>query len=856
MCVCLCCTTPNQKQVSNATYPTQMDMITVAGRRERISKSFHFTGSLSRSILLWCLIVQPTHPFNHFATIRRIPPTPPTPLNLASPAMWKNAAAFCGSNRPGMAVAATMGMVAPVTTLQQVTTLRSNDSETTALERSFSSTTNTSPTTTATNSNNASLISTSSRNPRAIVARATQVPSSKDVPTRQEQIQRLKSTHFDVFVVGGGCTGTGIALDGATRGLSTAMIERGDFGTETSSRSTKLIWAGIRYIATGFASLLRFRNLLRPIDAVKDFWGEYQMVQAAHRERKLLVDNNPHLINWVPIAIPIKEWISWPPPFGHPVFASAPITLPLVLKYYDAMSGFTCPPSHIMSVRRAQRKFPQLDEDVKYFQVFYEATHNDARTVTCIALTAAEEGAAVANHVEMIGLVKDETTGKAVGVKCRDNLTGEVFNARAKAIIFAGGPFTDELRKMESEQSKPAVAATAGTHIVLPGYYCPAGIGMLDLNTSDGRFLFFLPWQGHTIVGTTDRKGPAVSTPEPPEEEIRWILREVEKYLSPDLRVRRADVLSAWQGFRPLASDPHAPPDAPVSRDHIISTNPETGVTFITGGKWTTFRHMAKDVLDQVVKRHGLDHAGPCVTEKIPLRGGVGYTRNVPIQLVQEFGVSELTAKHLAQTYGMNAFEVCRMAEPTGEVWPRFGKKLLQTFPYLECEVEYACKKEMVCTLQDMLTLRMRIAYLNKEAALAVAPRVAELMAKSLGWSRREKQKQLDQAVEYISSFGGQYPKDGSAVVSTISDVRDLFNMFDANGNGYIDLTELKGAAKMIGFPFKNDDEAKKVFMRIDEDNDGRITEDEFVKWWNGKSQDTLKKNLGEKFLFSSSKAK
>jgi len=297
-----------------------------------------------------------------------------------------------------------------------------------------------------------------------------------------------------------------------------------------------------------------------------------------------------------------------------------------------------------MSVRRAQRKFPQLDEDVKYFQVFYEAEHNDARTATYIALSAAEEGATVANCVEMIGLVADEN-GKAVGVKCRDNLSGREFEARAKAIIFAGGPFTDQLRKLESPDSKPAVAAAAGTHIVLPGYYCPANIGMLDINTSDGRFLFFLPWQGHTIVGTTDRKGPAVSTPEPPEEEIQWILREVEKYLSPDLRVRRADVLSAWQGFRPLASDPHAPPGAPVSRDHVISTNPETGVTFITGGKWTTYRHMAEDVVDRVVKLHGFD-AGPCVTGKKPLRGGTGYTRNVPIQLVQEFGVSENTAVH------------------------------------------------------------------------------------------------------------------------------------------------------------------------------------------------------------------
>ena len=704
--------------------------------------------------------------------------------------------------------------------------------------------------------------------------------ASKPLPSRNEQIQKLKTTkQYDVLIVGGGATGAGAALDAATRGLSTAMIERGDFGNETSSRSTKLIWAGIRYIATGFASLLRWRNISRPMEALKDFYDEYSMVKSAHKERRyattekslhscfpyfltlllfvhaifarILLENNPHLTYWVPIAIPMNTWLSWPPPFGHPIFASAPITLPGVFKFYDSMSNFSCPPSHIMSIKRANRKFPQLDEGVKYFQIFYEGAHNDARTATYIALTAAEEGATVANYVEMIGLLTDENTGKAIGVKCRDNMTGEVFDTYAKSVVFAGGPFTDQLRKLESPEMKPAVAAAAGTHIVLPGYYCPAGIGMLDINTSDGRFLFFLPWQGHTIVGTTDRKGPVESTPEPPEEEIQWILREVEKYLSSDLRVRRADVLSAWQGFRPLASDPHAPPDAPVSRDHIVSTNPETGVTFITGGKWTTYRHMAEDVIDRILDQtHGLkDKAGPCVTDKLPLRGGVGYTRNVPIQLIQDFGVSESTAQHLASTYGIHAFDVCRLADPTNQVWPRFGSKLLPQFPYLECEIEYACRNEMVCTLKDMLTLRLRIAYLNKDAALSVAPRVADLMANALGWSRSEKKKQLQEAIDHLHSFGGAYPKDDKDVVSTVSDVRDLFRTFDTAGNGYIDLAELQGAAKMLGLPFKDSGAAMKTFEQINKNKDGKITEEEFVAWWD-QSNDKFKKNLGEKFLF------
>lgn len=369
-------------------------------------------------------------------------------------------------------------------------------------------------------------------------------PISVEIPSRDQQIKRLKSKEvFDVLVIGGGATGAGAALDAATRGLSTALIERGDFGNETSSRSTKLIWAGIRYIATAISALLRFKNVLRPMDAFSDFVSEYKMVLGAHKERKILLENNPHLTNWVPIAIPFPSWVSWPAPFGHPVFASAPMVMPAVMKFYDGMSGFTCPSSHIMGKSRAARKFPQLDEDAKYFQVFYEGQHNDARTNTCIALTAAEEGAAVANYVEMVGLIKDKD-GKAVGVKCKDNMTGREFEVHAKAIVFAGGPFTDSLRKIEDPKSSPAVNAAAGTHIVLPEYFCPSGIGMLDINTSDGRFLFFLPWQGHTLIGTTDRKGPAVSSHGPPEEEIEYLLNEVQKYLAGDLKVRRSDVLS------------------------------------------------------------------------------------------------------------------------------------------------------------------------------------------------------------------------------------------------------------------------------------------------------------------------
>ena len=243
------------------------------------------------------------------------------------------------------------------------------------------------------------------------------------------------------------------------------------------------------------------------------------MVLGAHRERRFLMEKQAHLTHWMPIAVPVPQWLSLPAPFGHPLFALAPLMLPLVMKIYDALGGFTCPPSHIMGRRRARRKFPQLDERFKYVQVFYEGMHNDARTAVAVALTAAAEGATVCNHVELVELLHGGPAGAtATGARCRDNLTGREFNVRAKAIVFAGGPFTDELRRLEDAEAPPAVAGAAGTHLVLPSYYCPRGMGMLDINTSDGRFLFFLPWQGAVLVGTTDAKGTPVSSPRPPEQ--------------------------------------------------------------------------------------------------------------------------------------------------------------------------------------------------------------------------------------------------------------------------------------------------------------------------------------------------
>jgi len=650
------------------------------------------------------------------------------------------------------------------------------------------------------------------------------------IPSRDEQLTRLQNgEEYDVLVIGGGATGAGVALDAATRGLKVACIERGDFASETSSRSTKLIWAGIRYLGTATAALLSRNLLIKPVETVKEFMDELRMVFICHQERRFMTTVQQHLCEWLPIVVPFTTWRASPPPMGHPLFGFFPVLAPIVFKFYDALSAFTCPPSYILSRKRAKEYFPQLiEKDLKYCAVFYEAKHNDARTNLAIALTAAGKGAAVANYVEAVDLQQD-SQGKVTGAFVKDNVAGKEWTINAKKVILAGGPFTDELRTMETDREhKPAVRGAAGTHVVLPGYFMPTNLGLLDYNTSDGRFLFMLPWLGHTLVGTTDRKGDAATLPDPPEDDIDWILNECKKYLNPDLKVRRSDVLSAWTGWRPLAVDPHAPDGSPVSRDHIISENPATGVIFIAGGKWTTYRHMAEEVTDKVVGPTG----PPCRTLDLKLYGGELYSNQLPFQLIQKYGMDQIAAEHLASTYGDRAWEVCSLTVPTGEEWPRFDRPIIEGFPYIDAEVIFACR-EYACTIEDILSRRTRLAFLNKKAAVAAIPRVADLMAQEHNWDKKTKMEKMKAARLYVESYGGAMRLKADSLLreAAVESPEKLFAALDRDLNGYIDVHEVAEAASILGLSM-SDEEVCKVFRQMDTEDRGRIGVNEFKSWW------------------------
>jgi len=317
------------------------------------------------------------------------------------------------------------------------------------------------------------------------------------------------------------------------------------------------------------------------------------------------------------------------------------------------------------------------------------------------------------------------------------------------------GPYTDSMRKLDNKNAKNIVSPSSGTHVVLPNYYSPRTMGLLDAQSSDGRVIFFLPWLNHTIVGTTDSPCQVSDLPQPREAEIKWILGEIDKYLSRDVQVRRSDVLSAWNGIRPLVSNPAAVKTEAISREHVIHTNKESGLITVAGGKWTTYREMAEDTIDVLVKNLNIK-AGPCITSNTKLIGAHTWNNNHFVKLIQNYNVESIVARHLSHTYGDQAEDVLLGNAPTGKRWPKYGIPIVDGYPYLEVEVSYAIQKEYARSVVDIIARRTRLAYLNKAAAGDAVPKIIQLMRHELNWddARCERERQL--AETFLATFAGQ----------------------------------------------------------------------------------------------------
>ncbi len=513
---------------------------------------------------------------------------------------------------------------------------------------------------------------------------------------RDEATERLTGERFDVLVIGGGATGAGIALDAAGRGLSVALLERADFSAGTSSRSTKLLHGGVRYLELAVKRLDR---------------AQFRLVKDALHERHTLLHLAPHLASTVPLITPLYSWFELPYYY-------------VGLKAYDLLAGvgYRIGSSRLFGRQETLRHLPGLRPDgLRGSVMYFDGQFDDSRMNVALVRTAAGNGAVVLNHAEVSQLVVE--SGRVVGARFDDKVGGASHEVLARVVINATGPFVDHVRKLDDPQAADTLTASSGTHIVLAGEHLPGGSGMLIPKTDDGRVLFLLPWQGHTLVGTTDNPAVAEADPKAPEEDVDYLLDYLGRYMQRTFT--RADVLSDWVGFRPLVKPQKSVSTAQITRDHHIEVSSQ-GLVTVTGGKWTTYRLMARDALDRAIVVAGLT-VGASHTGSMPLVGTEGYGPQLASELAAEFNLDAATASHLAHAYGGEAREVAQLGHQRGLL-----QRLHPEHPYLEAEVVWAREQEYAVTVDDVLERRLRLGFLDRGAAASVAERTEALLARTL----------------------------------------------------------------------------------------------------------------------------
>nr|WP_284694745.1 FAD-dependent oxidoreductase [Geomonas sp. Red32] len=522
---------------------------------------------------------------------------------------------------------------------------------------------------------------------------------------------RLSGEVFDLVVAGGGATGCGVALDAASRGLKVALVEKGDFGSGTSGRSSKLLHGGVRYLERAVLHLDR---------------DDFKLVREALAERSILLRLAPHLCRRIPLVVPIYQSLQL-------VYVRAGLIL------YDTLAG-----AHGIGVSRTLdpdevlRYFPLLRrEGLKGGVLYYDGQFDDARMNLALALTAIQQGAVAANYVEAVAVLHED--GRVAGLRLRDRWSGREWDVRARCVVNACGPGVDLLRRLDQPDAAPLLTPSAGSHLVFPGVLTPEGAGITIPKTPDGRVLFVLPWHGGTLVGTTDHPAAAGEPPAVDRGDVRYLLEQVTRYFQLDRDSAR--VLSSWAGIRPLVGDSTAVNTASLHRDHLIDRSP-SGLVTITGGKWTTYRKMAQDTVDVAVRDASLPAAGKCRTDSIQLQGGEGYRDDAWTSLMVAHGLTGECARHFNGSYGSRAGAAAAYCQG------RLAEPLVAGHPFVKGEVVYAVKEEMALTCLDFLERRSGLLLMDVAAAREAAGTVAGLMAAELGWDEsrmaEERQSVLD----------------------------------------------------------------------------------------------------------------
>jgi glycerol-3-phosphate dehydrogenase len=515
---------------------------------------------------------------------------------------------------------------------------------------------------------------------------------------RSDMIARVDQRRepWDIIVIGGGATGVGIAVDAASRGYDVLLLEQHDFGKGTSSRSTKLVHGGVRYLEQGNIAL----------------------VMEALKERGLLRQNAPHLVSNLAFVVPNYDW--WEAPFYG-----------LGLKIYNALAGkYGFGSSEILTREETLARLPTIKTDgLRGGVVYYDGQFDDTRLLINLVGTAADQGATLINYARVIALTKG-TDGFIDGVVAADEETGREWTLTARVVINATGAFSDSVRRLAEPDAPSLMAPSQGIHLVFHHSFLSAESAIMVPHTSDGRVMFAIPWHGHTLVGTTDTPitTPTLE-PRPLEGEIEFILETAGQYL---LKApTRDDVLSVFVGIRPLVKSGDGKLTAALSRDHTIHFD-ASGLLTTTGGKWTTYRNMAEHAVDQAADYARLDER-PCVTRSLNVHG---FHSNA-----DRFGALSM--------YGSDALAIQALMHTT----PSLSDPLHPQLPYTGAEVVWATRHEMARTVEDVLARRTRALFLNARAAAAMASEVGRLMARELGWDAPQQAAQVAAFVELAKGY-------------------------------------------------------------------------------------------------------
>jgi glycerol-3-phosphate dehydrogenase len=503
---------------------------------------------------------------------------------------------------------------------------------------------------------------------------------------RKEQLDKLSNEkEYDIIIIGGGATGLGCAVDAANRGYKTLLLEKSDFAKGTSSRSTKLVHGGVRYLAQ----------------------GNIRLVKEALLERGRLLKNAPHLCHKLSFVVPSYKW--W-----HKWFYGIGLWL------YEFLSGeLSLGKTKLLTKKKTLKYLPDLlVHNINGGILYFDGQFDDSRLAINLAQTAIEQGATVVNYCRVNSFIKDNSV--ITGVLAKDEINGNEYKIKARTVVNATGVFADQLLQLAEGHSETTIAPSQGIHLVIDKHLFKGSAGMMLPKTDDGRVLFFIPWEGKVLLGTTDTPIDNITEePLPLKEEIDFIINHFNRFSAS--HIHYCDVKSVFVGLRPLAKVGNRKKTAVMPRDHVVKVLP-SGLIHVTGGKWTTYRSMAKHAINQAIQTAGLEFV-PCRTRHLKIHGWTRYKNNEHLSL---FGTDAKAIKQM-------------IAEDIS-----LSEIIHASYPYTKAEIKWVIENEMAETVEDILARRIRLLFLDAKAALEAAPLVAAMLASIKGNNKKWENEQLD----------------------------------------------------------------------------------------------------------------